>query len=202
MDDLEGPITSVPLLLAPHDREFLQVAYLAVLGRAPDPTGEAFYLARLRAGEHKLYILKQLRQSDEGRAFVPGVAGLDRAIKRHGLATFPVIGALVRFFTGWEGNGALQRQLRVLANELGRLQADQTAMANAVQELTLLSRATATAPLTAALPPSLPLQRSPSPAGGSAAAADPSGTSAWGRALDSKEQRLLDILRQSALRLG
>jgi hypothetical protein len=201
MDDMEGPITSVPRLLAPHDRQFLQAAYQALLGRPPDRAGEAFYLAQLRAGQHKLAILKQLRQSDEGRAFVPGVAGLDRAIKRHRLATLPVVGALIRLFTGWEGNGALQRQLRIMANELGRMHAQQAAMTNASQQPALLPRPAMPAPVLApaALPTPQSLQRPASPVGDSD---DAPSSGSWGRAMDSKEQRLLEILRQSALRRG
>lgn len=122
----DGPITSVAQLLAPHDRSFIHAAYRSVLGRPPEPEGEAYYLARLRGGAHKLSILKQLRRSPEGRTFVPGVAGLDRAIKRQIWTTKPLIGPMVRFFTGAEGNGATQRQLRILANEIGRVHAEQT----------------------------------------------------------------------------
>jgi FkbM family methyltransferase len=129
------PITSVPPLLALHDRAFVVAAYQALLGRAPDPEGEAYYLARLRAGTHKLVILRQLRQSPEGRAFIPGVAGLDRAIKRHRLANLPVVGAVVRLFTGAEGDNAVQRQLRVLANEMGRQRAEQPALLAAISRL-------------------------------------------------------------------
>jgi len=121
----DGPITSVPRLLAPHDLEFIQTAYQAVLGRAPDPEGEAYYLARLRTGTHKLEILKQLRNSAEGRAFIPGVAGLDRAIKRHFWATMLLVGAVVRLLTGAEGNSATQQQLRILVNEMGCLRGEQ-----------------------------------------------------------------------------
>ncbi len=125
MQGSDGPITSVPGLLAPHDRHFIHIAYQAVLGRAPDAEGEAYYLDRLRAGVHKLTILKQLRRSEEGRAFIPGVAGLDRAIKGHALANLPVVGAFVRLITGAEGNNAVHRHLRILANEMGCLRGEQ-----------------------------------------------------------------------------
>lgn len=124
----EGPITSVPRLLAPHDAEFIRVAYEAVLGRAPDPEGGAYYLGRLRAGAHKLEILKQLRRSPEGRDFIPGVAGLDRAIRRHRRANLPVLGPIIRLLTGAEGNSATQRKLRVIANEIGGLRAEQASL--------------------------------------------------------------------------
>ena len=89
---VSGPITSVADLLATNGRTFVHAAYWSVLGRAPDAEGEAYYMARLRAGRHKLSILRQMRRSPEGRAFVPAVAGLDRAIERHHLANLPLIG--------------------------------------------------------------------------------------------------------------
>ena len=89
---VSGPITSVADLLATNGRTFIHAAYWSVLGRAPDAEGEAYYMARLRAGRHKLSILKQMRRSPEGRAFVPAVAGLDRALERHHLANLPLIG--------------------------------------------------------------------------------------------------------------
>lgn len=121
----EGTITSVAQLLAPHDRLFIQAAYCSVLGRRPEPEGEAYYLGRLRGGAHKLAILKQLRRSPEGRTFVPAVAGLDRAIKRHIWATRPLIGPIVRFFTGAEGNSAKNVQFRIMANDIRCVLAEQ-----------------------------------------------------------------------------
>jgi predicted nuclease with TOPRIM domain len=112
------PVTNVPMLLARQDRHFVRTAYQALLGRAPDPEGEAYYLARLRAGEHKLVILKQLRQSEEGRAFVPGVAGLDRAIKRHSLANLPLIGAVLAPLIGAERDTRMAVALRKIENNL------------------------------------------------------------------------------------
>ena len=135
MVESDGPITSVPRLLAPHDRHFIHTAYQAVLGRAPDAEGGAYYLARLRAGVHKLAILRQLRQSPEGRAFTPGVAGLDRAIRRYSWATMPLVGGVVRQFTGAEGNSATHRRLRILANEIGCIRVEQSALAGAVRRL-------------------------------------------------------------------
>lgn len=123
-----GPVNTVPKLLAPHDLAFITTAYRAVLGRDPEPEGKEYYLGRLRSGVHKLEIVRQLRRSPEGRTFVPGVAGMDRAIKRHYWANRPLIGFFVRLFTGEQGNSAVQRQLRIIVNELGRLRADQVAL--------------------------------------------------------------------------
>lgn len=131
----EHPITSVAQLLAPHDQEFVHAAYWSVLGRAPDPEGEFYYLARLRSGVHKLAILKQMRHSPEGHAFIPAVAGLDRAIKRHLWATKPIVGVIVRLITGADGDSSSERHLRVIANELGRLNQSNSAVLQAVRVL-------------------------------------------------------------------
>lgn len=140
----DGPVTSVPRLLAPHDREFIRTAYQAVLGRAPDAEGEAYYLARLRAGTHKLAILKQLRRSTEGRAFIPGVAGLDRAIRRHEWAKVPVLGAVLRMLWSVQGDSAADRTLRIIVNEVGSIRSQlvtlhrqQFALAEAVRGLAM-----------------------------------------------------------------
>jgi hypothetical protein len=189
------PITSVSKLLAPHDRHFIHTAYQAVLGRAPDAAGESHYLSRLRAGDHKLTILKQLRQSPEGRAFIPGVAGLDRAIKRHGWATMPMVGPLVRLVLGAEGNSATHRQLRVLVNEMGQLRGEQSVLVGFVRQLAARPVVVAEAsPQPAAVPPPPPptamlqpprLDPGPMPDN-----------------FDSTERRLLGSLRMFALTRG
>lgn len=131
----ESPITTVPRLLAPHDAEFIDTAYQAVLGRAPDPEGRAYYLARVRTGTHKLEILRQLRRSAEGRAFVPGVAGLDRAIKRYRQLRIPLLGRLMRLHMGAEGDTSIPKQLRILANEVGCVRREQLALLTELRQV-------------------------------------------------------------------
>lgn len=91
---------SLESVLERHDRDFLHVAYITVLGRVPDPEGEAYYLARIRRGVPKLDILKQLRQSPEGLSGMPRIIGLDERIKRHVRNKLPVIGPVMKFLTG------------------------------------------------------------------------------------------------------
>lgn len=152
MVERDEPITTMPRLLEPHDRDFILAAYQVVLGRGPDPEGERHYLARLRAGAHKLAILRELRRSREGRAFIPGVAGLDRAIKRHHWATRPLIGMLIRLIFGGEGDSRDDRRFRALANELGQIKQQQAKLemeasvkSNARRAPTDLSRGAKTA---------------------------------------------------------
>lgn len=131
----ERPITSVEQLLELHDHSFISAAYRSILGRAPDAEGERHYLARLRSGVHKLEILGQIRRSTEGRAFVPAVAGLDHAIRRNLWARRPFFGLIVRLITGADGNSASERYLRVVANELGRLNESNAALVSVVREI-------------------------------------------------------------------
>lgn len=197
MLESDEPITSVPRLLAPHDEDFIWAAYQALLGRAPDPEGAAYYLTRLRAGTHKLTILKQLRRSPEGREFIPGVAGLDRAIRRHRRANLPLVGPFIRLMTGEPGNSATHRQLRVIENEIGRLRSGQAALSDAIAGFCNKPMVPILVPPVPAAPPQAPAAPPP------ATAVPPSlaiGDASAG--LDSAERRLLGTLRLFARTRG
>lgn len=73
---------SLTELLSWHDVDFVRCAYVTILGRQPDRHGEAYYTDRIRRGRSKLEVLLQLRRSAEGRRHDPGIAGLDRALRR------------------------------------------------------------------------------------------------------------------------
>lgn len=73
---------SLAELLSWQDVDFVRCAYVTILGRQSDPTGEEHYVSQLRRGRSKLEVLWQLRKSDEGPNHDPGIAGLDRALKR------------------------------------------------------------------------------------------------------------------------
>jgi FkbM family methyltransferase len=108
-------VDSLHELLAWDDIDFIRCAYVTVLGRQPDPDGEAYYAARIRAGHSKLEVLWQLRRSSEGARHDPGIAGLDRALKRAAWCRKPVVGDFLRIVLGGEndapmsfGTGALE----------------------------------------------------------------------------------------------
>lgn len=109
-------------LLDRNDRDFVRSAFLTLLHREPDNDGETFYLFKLREGASKLMILGQMRNSEEGRAVDPGIAGLDRAIKRRRLAQLPLVGGLLRMMWAIEGDSAKDRRLRAYANAIGVMQ--------------------------------------------------------------------------------
>lgn len=104
-------------LCAFTDLDFVRCSYVTILGRKPDPEGEAYYLARLRSGVAKLSILSQLRYSQEGRNHDHGIAGLDRSLRRHRNANMPLVGALIRWAARHEGNSVVECRLRTLENQ-------------------------------------------------------------------------------------
>ena len=126
---------SLAELLSLHDVQFVRSAYVTLLGREPDPEGEKFYLDRLRRGYSQLHILRQFRTSREATNHDPGIAGLDRALKRAARERWPVLGAVIRVLSGnhWEspanqvaralveGSARLDRRLLVLEDQVGRL---------------------------------------------------------------------------------
>jgi O-antigen chain-terminating methyltransferase len=66
----------VHALMAYRDAAFVRVAFLAVLGREPDPQGYEHYQGMLRAGRPKAEILGHLRHSEEGKAYGAEIRGL------------------------------------------------------------------------------------------------------------------------------
>lgn len=82
--DLEGfAAQTLDDLLSRHGEDFLRCAYRTVLGRAPDPEGMTYYLARLYGGRGKVEILSQLALSAEGRNRSEGLPGLARLVSAH-----------------------------------------------------------------------------------------------------------------------
>jgi GT2 family glycosyltransferase len=77
-------VSHVQDLLALDGEEFVQTAYVTVLGRDPDSEGMQNYLRELEAGIGKLAIVSRLRGSEEGREKARRLHGFRRA--RLGLA--------------------------------------------------------------------------------------------------------------------
>jgi Methionine biosynthesis protein MetW/Domain of unknown function (DUF4214) len=81
-----------------HYREFVDIAYRAVLKRPPDPSGARAYLGRLAMGESKVVVLGSLRYSPEGRRMGVRIRGL---MLRYGFALIckvPLLGSLFYWF--------------------------------------------------------------------------------------------------------
>lgn len=78
-------VKSLAELLSSDDREFVRLAYLAVLGRPADDEGQAYYTDRIRRGYTKIEVLDQLRTGDEGKQVVPWPE-LDAALRSFRIA--------------------------------------------------------------------------------------------------------------------
>ncbi len=113
---------SLDELLSFDDVDFVCCAFVTLLGRQPDPDGAIVYLERLRCGFSKMTVARQIRQSPEGRRHDPGIAGLDRALRRHGNAIRPFTGWIWRTAGRGEGDTRRERQFRTLKNELKLVQ--------------------------------------------------------------------------------
>jgi HPt (histidine-containing phosphotransfer) domain-containing protein len=107
-------------LLRHDDAEFIRCAYLAMLRRAPDESGFAHYLGRLRAGAHKVELLASLRYSQEGRAARAEVDGFLAAAAAVHLLQVPLLGRLLHALKGLWGFAAQDRALRRLENAARR----------------------------------------------------------------------------------
>lgn len=108
---------SLEELLSWDDVDFVCCAYVTILGRQPDPLGKAHFLQQIRQGYSKLDVLWRLRQSLEAKDHDPGIAGLDRDLKRAAWERRPLLGALARFQrAGADGGSRSDRALRALMN--------------------------------------------------------------------------------------
>lgn len=111
--------SSLTELLAWHDEDFVRCAYVTMLGRRPDEQGEWHYVEQLRQGKARLQILSELRFSAEGQGHDPGIAGLDRALRRAALFRTPGIGRLLALFRrGVELDDRRAREHRALLNAM------------------------------------------------------------------------------------
>lgn len=110
--------STLPELLACNDKNFVECAYQALLGREPDPEGLIYYLERLRRGYSKMQIVAQLRLSNEGQAKNSQLIGLDTAIKRYQKEQLPLIGWILRLFSDKEGNRPIERKFRSIENQI------------------------------------------------------------------------------------
>jgi hypothetical protein len=127
-DAMVGRATSLQELCSHEGRDFVRSAYLTVLGRLPDEEGFAFYMARLNQGFSKLTILRQLRISAEARRHDPGIAGFDRALKRHRRGNLPVVGWTYRLFSKGESDSPSARDRRALLRRIERVEVTLHAM--------------------------------------------------------------------------
>jgi O-antigen biosynthesis protein len=97
---------------------FVHHAYIALLGRTPDPEGMLYYRSRLKAGVHKIEILRQLSLSPEGKTYNASISGLQARIRRYNLLKTPFFGTLLTFFGMQSIEGSVQKNIRALDNKI------------------------------------------------------------------------------------
>lgn len=124
---------TLPELLAWHDVDFVRCAYVTILGRQPDRAGEAYYADRLRRGGSKLEVLLQLRRSTEARRHDPGIAGLDRTLRRAAWQRRPGIGWFFRLL--WPGEERVEPRDRDFRATMNALAANNTAIRELADKL-------------------------------------------------------------------
>ena len=117
--------SSLAEIISWDDIDFVRVAYLTVLGREPDAEGEAYYTNRIREGHSKLELLWQLRSSEEGAQYDPGIAGLDRALRSAAWARHRLFGPFVRLVTSNNEGRRRDNQHRAIMNQLTLLRNEQ-----------------------------------------------------------------------------
>jgi SAM-dependent methyltransferase len=134
-------VVTLDTLLTFHDRQLVQQAYLAILGRPADAGGLEYYSELLRAGISKTRVLAQLRLSGEGKTYAANIPGLDPAIQVYQWSRIPLLGKLIQLVC-IDDNNAIERALRAIENKWYRLsesrQADQNRIEAALNDLQLL----------------------------------------------------------------
>jgi FkbM family methyltransferase len=90
--DKPVPAQNLMTLLEMPDQGFLQSAYLTILGRLPDDDGLAHFGNRLRSGDSRMAIVRDLYRSKEARNAEVRIPWLSRAIFRYRLAYLLLLG--------------------------------------------------------------------------------------------------------------
>jgi cell division protein FtsL len=117
-DDTSQRVYKVRDFLQLYDREFLQAAYAAILGRKPDPAGEKYYLARIRGGTSRENIIKQLAKSAEAKQHNIVIQGLWWALFVEKLIDVPLLGALLSLMLIVFSAKTRLREMRTLKNNV------------------------------------------------------------------------------------
>jgi hypothetical protein len=115
---------SIEDLYSHGGRDFIAAAYLTMLGRCPEPHGEAYYYGRLCMGYARIEILNQIACSNEYDPTRHHVSGLSSALKRYRRSRTPILGWLYRLFSGSEGYSRRHRRERAFMNEIATIRSD------------------------------------------------------------------------------
>ena len=127
-------------LMGLSDLNFVEKAYLGILGRRPDEAGTRHYASMLAAGSSRIAVLGELRYSAEGRKVGAVVPGLRKRFLVQRLYRLPLLGRLIRTITGIVALPGLMRDVTALAVDL-RMLRGQTELAQRSVEFEMKSRA-------------------------------------------------------------
>ena len=110
---------SVGELLAHHDRQFVQNAYLVLLKRDADLEGLHARLHLLHSGQSsRVELLFRLRYGPEGKQHRTVVKGLVRAFAIERLCRLPVVGVIPRYLRALLYLPRMQRDLEQLKGQI------------------------------------------------------------------------------------
>lgn len=107
--------SSLDELLAYYDTDFVNCAYMTLLGRMPDPDGMRYYLGRLRTGRAKIAIIDQLVSSVEARNYNANVADLKQVLGQYRWEKMPIIGRILKSIFRQD---EFSRQIRQMENSI------------------------------------------------------------------------------------
>lgn len=99
-----------------NGEEFIENCYLRLLHRQADPSGRAYFLSKVEAGEDKGIIIGGILRSEEGRRVGERVSGLWMRYVLKRLERLPVLGSRIAAQSNDVG-----RSLRAIDNQLHRL---------------------------------------------------------------------------------
>ncbi len=115
--------TVIDELQALTDADFIHALYAGLLACKPDAAALKLSQSRLRSGASRQHLMAEIWNSDEANVLRLSLTAMDRAIKRAALADLPVVGVVFRRWMGLEGDGAQERLLRRLENQMAVMEA-------------------------------------------------------------------------------
>jgi len=104
-------------LLGMSDERFLYCTYKTFLDRHPDEMGLETYLPRIRAGDHKFNIIRDIASSDEAKSKNKRLPGLDKVARRSPLQR--IAQRLTPIWLFVNPLARIRRDLRVMENRIG-----------------------------------------------------------------------------------
>jgi FkbM family methyltransferase len=112
------PAISIDELITYHDADFVQCAYITLLGRAPDSEGMRYYIGRLRSGHPKIAIVDQLVSSPEWKSRNSKVIGLQQAVKIYRIRKIPIVGGIWALLYGHSSQSIIEKKLSITENQI------------------------------------------------------------------------------------